>query len=770
MSINRIGNERWDFADADGVETRLPPVDAEGPAVRFPARWRVFGPLKTRVKIIPPQSVRDTGAAEVIAKLRALPERLGVDGESLVGRDVTLDGDTLDLAQFCRAFSTVNFDAFGDAAARNGHQAYAFAEIEVERETELPLGAGADYWMQWWIDGERVYDTLSGGNRVHPPTRADHCIRRRLSAGRHLLAVRVISGQGGWLLRSGVLGPREEVLSSISVSDRWQFLPDLDEIRPPHRRGLRGTSPLDWGHTIAIAADRCLADETIECEFQMAPEANFGIVFGAQDNGHYYTLQIPRWGQLWRARTFWACLSIADGSGYLRNLKMMLIPHVSPQWNAWIGIKVERRGDQIQTWIDGVRGPGVIDDTYGPGRAGIAGFAKYIVRHLKIDGRAVVDGSAWKSGDFRGQPWFWPAPGDEPTSLQSPGELLRLSDREMLMVFDNGQPDPDDAVDAQVTLMRSRDNGATWAPHGPPLRRRQLPFCAPWALRWFVPRPGVIRAFAFSPALTGGAHGSTLPGGALLAWRDSADMGLTWSPPQPCQLTGDWNRDIFREEAWNHLYGGARLSDGTLLTVILHGPRDWDKIIPNRGQGTWGAAFAQPYLSRSQDDGQTWSEPVPMDDAAINQGGKPDAPHGGFSETVMAELPGGRIVAHARPFAAPFMWRTHSDDRGKSWRVVTYEPFSGAGGPQLLCTKSGYLVSVKRGPALCMHISADGGVNWDEGTIIDYPASFNGQILEVEPDIVLVVYPESMGEFRPSHVRAQLIHITPSGPIPISRS
>ena len=102
-----------------------------------------------------------------------------------------------------------------------------------------------------------------------------------------------------------------------------------------------------------------------------------------------------------------------------------------------------------------------------------------------------------------------------------------------------------------------------------------------------------------------------------------------------------------------------------------------------------------------------------------------------------------------------------------TWRVVTYEPFSGAGGPQLLCTQSGYLVSVKRGPALSLHISMDGGMNWDQGTIIDYHASFNGQILEVEPDVVLVVYPESMGEIRRSFARAQLIRITPDGPLPL---
>ena len=40
-------------------------------------------------------------------------------------------------------------------------------------------------------------------------------------------------------------------------------------------------------------------------------------------------------------------------------------------------------------------------------------------------------------------------------------------------------------------------------------------------------------------------------------------------------------------------------------------------------------------------------------------------------------------------------------------------------------------------------------------------------MIEVEPDVVLVVYPESMGEIRPSFARAQLIRITPEGPVPV---
>ena len=40
-------------------------------------------------------------------------------------------------------------------------------------------------------------------------------------------------------------------------------------------------------------------------------------------------------------------------------------------------------------------------------------------------------------------------------------------------------------------------------------------------------------------------------------------------------------------------------------------------------------------------------------------------------------------------------------------------------------------------------------------------------MVEVEPDVVLVVYPEAMDDKRPAYVRAQLIRITPDGPVPI---
>ena len=111
MSSTKISNEQWDFVDAEGSETRLPAAEATGPSVDFPTRWRVFGPLKSKVGIVAPQTVTDIGASALIEGLTCLPDKLKIEGESYVGQDVNSAGDTLDLNALCEAFSTVYFDA-----------------------------------------------------------------------------------------------------------------------------------------------------------------------------------------------------------------------------------------------------------------------------------------------------------------------------------------------------------------------------------------------------------------------------------------------------------------------------------------------------------------------------------------------------------------------------------------------------------------------------------------------------------------------------------
>lgn len=741
MSLTRIGKELWDFVDAEAGETRRPPDGR--PAAAFPARWRVFGPVgadKTRVGEI--KVGRHTNYIAVdplveaaVEDLSSIPDTLTVGDEELRGRDVAMSGDLLDLGGL-----------YG--GHEQGQQAYAMAEMEVEREAEVIFAAGADWWMRWWIDGEQAYDTLGNGNQVDSLCRTDHCFRRRMQPGKHLLVVLVISGQGSWRLWAGLATPWEAILSSLPSSNRWEFLPDLGEIRPPAAKY--------WTHRMAIRADLCLADETIECEYQQPIHAgHVGIVFGAQDSGHYYWAYIPLWGQLWRARAFYAAIAKTDGSGYTRNLKMQLMPNVPLHRNIWRSLKVERRGNRIQMWVAGVKGPCVTDDTYGPGRVGIAGFSKYNIRNLKIDGRP-VKGKPWPEGDRRGRAWFEPVPDLTRGDFQGPWGLVKLSDDEVIMPVVIGRGGGSchqlNEGNSAVYFHRSGDGGRSWSEYGGPKPAKELPHGA-----WVVLRPGVIRSVMFDPD------------GRRFICRDSSDRALTWTADRPGRLLGDWSRDIFREKTWNGMFGFGCLNDGALLSVILHGYIGLNDPVPHHGQGTWGSELAQPYCTLSHDQGMTWSEPVPMDNAALDDGATPDGPCGGFSETAVAQMPGGRIVALARPFRSPFMWQTHSEDGGKSWRMACYAPFSGAGGPQLVATRSGYLAIVKRGPGVGLHFSADGGLNWDKGTMIDFPESFNGRAIEIEPDVLLVVYPLAMDEIRPSPMRVQRIRLTAGGPVPLGK-
>jgi len=323
------------------------------------------------------------------------------------------------------------------------------------------------------------------------------------------------------------------------------------------------------------------------------------------------------------------------------------------------------------------------------------------------------------------------------------------------------------SADARVNLCLSDDDGKTWRLHGDPQPEGNIPHNCPWGIRWFEPEPGVIRAFNHGPAVTG--QRETLDGCSdedVLTFRDSNDIALTWSSPRASKLVGDWS-NLYRQGCWNHIYGFTQLRDGTLLLLLLHGYNGLYDRIPNHGAGTWGTEVAQPYVSRSEDGGLTWQTPVPMDNAAMYDGQQPDSPNGGFSETVFAELPSGRIVVICRPFRSPFSWQTHSDDGGRTWRLACYAPFSVAGGPQMVATQSGYLAVVARQTGLGMHTSVDGGVNWDAGTLLDHDCWFNGFLTEAEPDVVLVFYySPTPGRQGPPNPRMQRIRITPDGPVP----
>jgi len=743
MATLRVGDETWDLVGAEGVEVHLPPESK--PEVDFPSKWTVFGPWGAETTECRLYWARPLADAD-LAGLTEVPQELSLGGESRRGREVVLGDDGLNFEELFGGHET-------------GRQAYAMAEVQVSHEADMIIGAGADWWMQWWIDGQPVYDTLETANVVPRIGRMDHVFRERLQPGRHLLAVRVIAGGAmcggdGWLLHAGPATARDEALVNMTRSDRWEFVPELQEIVPP----ARYSPQLPWEPTMAIRTDLCLADETIELEYcREGWGAHAGIVFGAQDSTHYYWAEAPHWGQLARARAFHALLCRADGDGYLRNLKAQLVPNVPVQDDAWVRLKVERRGKRIQMWVNGVKGPSAEDDTYGLGRVGIAGFSKYTIRNLKIDGRP-AGGERWPGGGPCRQPWYLVEPKAGPHDMQGAfSSLVKLADDEVILGIAVGHHVSCHAFkpeNSEAYLYLSKDGGRTWSGYAGPLPRKAFP-----AGRWTVGPGGVIRVHRFDAEQK------------RFAYCDSSDKGLTWTEARSGELMGDWERDLFRPDVTCGLGEFKQLRDGSIVVVILRQfttIRDAVKaVVPDSGMA-WGInpGTPQPFFCISRDHGESWSDPAPMDMVPGVSKGDASGIVGDYTETPVALLPSGKLVSMSRPIRAPFMWQTESTDGGRTWRQSCYAPFTGHGGPVMLTTASGYLALITRGPGICVHVSTDEGLNWDEGTMIDFTSIYNGSGLEIDPDVVLTAYPESMDEIRPAFVRVHRIRITPDGPVP----
>ncbi len=144
-------------------------------ATPWPRLWRVFA---SRGKA--------SGLGEVdLSRFDRIPESIG----SIEGRWATRDGDAIDIGALTGSY-------------HEKAPALLFAEVWSPVDQTVQVGAAADWWMQWVVNGEPVYDTLARGNGGAMTITA-HVFDMPLRAGWNLIAVRVLSGSAGWLLASG---------------------------------------------------------------------------------------------------------------------------------------------------------------------------------------------------------------------------------------------------------------------------------------------------------------------------------------------------------------------------------------------------------------------------------------------------------------------------------------------------------------------------------------------------------------------------------------
>jgi hypothetical protein len=206
----------------------------------------------------------------------------------------------------------------------------------------------------------------------------------------------------------------------------------------------------------------------------------------------------------------------------------------------------------------------------------------------------------------------------------------------------------------------------------------------------------------------------------------------------------------------------VRLHDGALLLPLS---TEWEMPA---GVGDECLVNRTKFAVRSEDDGRTWSAPVPCDTSSrhpgepIPTGTLEAALAGNYSEVGYAEVRENVIMAIGRPLRDPYMWQLQSSDGGRSWKPAAIGPFPGYC-PSLTATASGALVATTRFPHFAAHLSRDGGRTWDPPVIVDYALWANQLAVLGEPEVVVVSYMGDCMEPGRADSRIARLRVTPEG-------
>jgi hypothetical protein len=512
-------------------------------------------------------------------------------------------------------------------------------------------------------------------------------------------------------------------------------------IRPPDKPNL---------HSRAFYIGKAYDDVTVEFEYypdyREQGSGDAGLILRATDGGHGYVVSFPWSGQQTRAKHYWAGAAKLSGDGYQRYIELAWVPNVPAQNGRWYKVKVEAKGNTITAWVDGRFALKVTDDTYKSGFVGLTGYGWYAFRNVRIAGRPVAAPQ-------------WDA------SFQIPKPALELPVGNT-MASGGITPNGDVLMHCAGRLLRSTDKGCTWL-KPVPLPQKLAPSRRYESNTLHCMKNGRVIIYHFrsqEPPYTEMAKPD-------ISISESTDNGYTWSDLKPSQVAdGDW----FKKDPADFPYGPQRpygrlveTDDGTLVSLIIG--TDYSTKQLHSSIHTWGAMHTRGAAIRSTDGGASWSGPIEIDQPTNNSntnraktGNKYAAGALDMTEASGVAI-GNTITSLVRPIYSVMMWQCWSYDSGASWGPAVRATFPGYA-QSMLRLKSGPILVAKRFPAHSINVSYDDGVNWDKGTIIDYPTQANGFMVEVEPNVVLCTYQCGRGG---SLLLSQRIRVTPQGIFPV---
>ncbi len=329
----------------------------------------------------------------------------------------------------------------------------------------------------------------------------------------------------------------------------------------------------------------------------------------------------------------------------------------------------------------------------------------------------LTDGGS-EQADVERPPYQVISRGEHAGSYQAFPDACRLPNGDILCVFYGGYthvslPSQEWPRGGRICMVRSSDEGRTWTEplvlfDGPEDDRD--PHIA-------AMRDGTLYCTYFTYR---SIDGKVSYDASLVSSRDG---GQTWST-EPVVLARQWACSAPVRE----------MSDGTRLLGVY-----------TEANGT-----AYGGVLRSTDQGQTWSEPIPIQP---NSGVRLDA------ETDFVQLKDGTVLAALRGDGQVHLHFARSNDLGLTWSPVQDSGFLGHC-PHLTRLSTGEILLAHRQPNTSLHISRDDATTWQGPILIDevigaYPAT-----VELKDKSVLIVY---YVEGSGSAIRAMRFRVTPDG-------
>jgi hypothetical protein len=493
------------------------------------------------------------------------------------------------------------------------------------------------------------------------------------------------------------------------------------ELSPAHARDWHNVAG-DWeaadgvleqrqetGLALALLKDPGFAELSLSVEFRGHPVGNgvraAALVFRATGTMTYTWLHLD-------SKNSQAILTRSTPSDTWIELGRKPVPLPADVWHE---VRVDCRGPAITVTVDGAEILTARDETLKVGRIGLGTSQGHVsFRNLRIEGEPLTMDEAITE---ERPPYRVISRGEAAGPYQAFPDACRLANGDLAVVFYAGYghvslPNAEWPTGGRICLVRSSDEGRTWTPprviFDDPEDNRD-PHIAQLA-------DGTLICSFFSLRQVAGQYQLL---GVQLA--KSRDGGLTWSEEAETIVPG-----------WATSAPVREIDGGYLLGIYYE---------------AGGVAYGG--VTRSTDQGRTWSEPIPID---RDSGVYLDA------ETDVLRLRDGRLFAALRSSQVNMHTAT-SDDLGLTWSAVADIGFPGHS-PHLTRLSTGEVLLTHRVPQTALHVSRDDCRTWQGPYVLDHVGGAYPATVELKDGTVLAIYYE---EGEGSAIRALRFRLLPDG-------